>query len=175
MEDICYFLVGKIERSKDRARSILPSYPCLQPSDAAAFRIALAKYMEGIRNSITHTTHAVEKLPGSASRGLVAQPEHEPQAWWWRDVVVRKSVLDECAGERFERLILAFSSHAVLKNVTRTPAALPSQSLSVEGPAVCATNESASIHLRLLTPSCVTPDLRHVGQGLRRTTGSGPT
>ncbi|OSD05308.1 hypothetical protein PYCCODRAFT_1223699 [Trametes coccinea BRFM310] len=150
MEDICYFLVGKIERSKDRARSILPSYPCLQPSDATAFRIALAKYMEGIRNSITHTTHAVDKPSDSSSRGQPAsQSENDPPAWWWRDVVVRKSVLDECAGERFERLILAFSSHAVHKNVTRTPSALQSQSLSAESPVVISDTLATAYTARL--------------------------
>ncbi|KAJ7619989.1 hypothetical protein DFH06DRAFT_949532, partial [Mycena polygramma] len=36
-------------------------------------------------------------------------------AWWWKDVVVRKSLLEECAGEQFERLVLALSTHALLK------------------------------------------------------------
>ncbi|CDO68363.1 hypothetical protein BN946_scf184815.g10 [Trametes cinnabarina] len=128
MEDICYFLVGKIERDRDRARSILPSYPCLQPSDTTAFRIALAKYMEAIRNSVTHTTHAVDRASDPSSSHKRPIPRrggaNASSAWWWKDVVVRKSILDECAGERFERLVLAFSSHAVLKNVTRMPDAL---------------------------------------------------
>ncbi|KAJ7773581.1 hypothetical protein DFH07DRAFT_801216 [Mycena maculata] len=34
-------------------------------------------------------------------------------AWWWKDVVVRKS-LEECAGGRFERLLLARSTHPPL-------------------------------------------------------------
>ncbi|KAI8985610.1 hypothetical protein BD414DRAFT_515397 [Trametes punicea] len=128
MEEICYFLVEKIERSKERARSILPTHPCLQQSDTAAFRIALAKYIEAIRNSITHTTHAGGRAADLKGKPYASSTENDVLAWWWKDVVVRKSILDECCGERFERLILALSSHAVLKNTTRSPSALHSLS-----------------------------------------------
>lgn len=37
----------------------------------------------------------------------------EPYGWWWKDVLVRKSLLEECTGDRFERLILALSVHAL--------------------------------------------------------------
>ncbi|PVG04890.1 hypothetical protein CPB86DRAFT_721454 [Serendipita vermifera] len=33
--------------------------------------------------------------------------------WWWKDVPVRKSLLEECTGARFERLLLALSIHAL--------------------------------------------------------------
>ncbi|KAI0630760.1 hypothetical protein C8Q77DRAFT_1135077 [Trametes polyzona] len=143
MEDICYFLVGKIEREKERAKAILPTYPCLQPSDTTAFRIALAKYVEAIRNAIVHTTHAGEK-PSEQKGKQPASSLHapnEPAAWWWRDVVVRKSILDECCGERFERLILALSSHAVLKNTNSGEALAPStlQPLSAQEHAIRST------------------------------------
>ena len=55
-----------------------------------AFKIALSKYLESIRNAVTHTTHTAD------SKG---KPP-EAVAWWWKDVVVRKTVLDECSGER---------------------------------------------------------------------------
>lgn len=34
--------------------------------------------------------------------------------WWWKDVPVRKSLLEESTGPRFERLLLALSAHALL-------------------------------------------------------------
>ncbi|KAJ7114000.1 hypothetical protein C8R44DRAFT_676439, partial [Mycena epipterygia] len=92
MEDVSYFLVARIE-GKDLVRKVLPTYPCAQPADTSAFRTGLAKILEKLRHQ-----------PGSKSL-----------AWWWRDVVVRKSLLEECAGERFERLLLALSTHALAK------------------------------------------------------------
>ncbi|KAI1796729.1 hypothetical protein LXA43DRAFT_1177865 [Ganoderma leucocontextum] len=137
MEDITYFLVGRLEGSKERAKSILPAYPCLQPSDTVAYRIALAKYLEGLRNAIVHTKHA--HLADPKGKQPASSTEDEAAAWWWKDVVVRKSILEECSGERFERLILALSSHAILKNAVRTqtrPSSLypPAASSSASGP-----------------------------------------
>ncbi|KAI0700153.1 hypothetical protein C8T65DRAFT_709754 [Cerioporus squamosus] len=144
MEDITYFLVGKIEGSKERAKNILSTYPCLQPSDTTAFRIALSKYVETMRNAIVHTTHAGD------TKGK--QPAHsdEASAWWWKDVVVRKSILDECSGDRFERLILALSSHAVLKNTARTTSSLRLPGSSVKDREVRAEWNIDRFHLRLL-------------------------
>jgi hypothetical protein len=34
--------------------------------------------------------------------------------WWWKDVPVRKSLLEECTGARFERLLLALSIHVLI-------------------------------------------------------------
>ncbi|EIW58312.1 uncharacterized protein TRAVEDRAFT_124273 [Trametes versicolor FP-101664 SS1] len=139
MEDISYFLVGKVERSKERAKSanqILPTYPCLQPSDTTAFRIALAKYVETIRNSIVHTTHAGEKPAEQKAKQPASPARDEIPAWWWRDVVVRKSILDECCGERFERLILALSSHAILKNTNTSQPPSTLHPLPAQGHAV---------------------------------------
>ena len=120
MEDITYFLVWKLEGSKERAKTvstrsprlsphggplvsrsrdqILPTYPCLQPSDTTAYRIALAKYLEGLRNAIAHTSRAQTNDPKGKQRATPA--EDEASAWWWKDVVVRKSILDECSGDR---------------------------------------------------------------------------
>ncbi|TFK90846.1 hypothetical protein K466DRAFT_484041 [Polyporus arcularius HHB13444] len=126
MEDITHFLVGKIEGGKERVKSILSTYPCLQPSDTTAYRIALSKYLEAMRNAIVHTTHAGD------TKGKKPTPSDEASAWWWKDVVVRKSILDECSGDRFERLILALSSHAILKNTARTSSPLHLSSSSVK-------------------------------------------
>ncbi|KAI0313204.1 hypothetical protein OF83DRAFT_1142519, partial [Amylostereum chailletii] len=95
MEDLCYFLVGKIE-GKRALKTLLSTYPCSQPSDSTAFRAGLTKYLEGVRAKATRT-----------------DSEDASAGWWWKDVVVRKSTLEECAGERFERIIIALSSHAL--------------------------------------------------------------
>jgi hypothetical protein len=79
MEDISFFLVSKIEGQRGIAKKILPTYPCLQHSDAISFRTSLSKYIETIRHA------AIQDAHGSS---------------WWKDVVVRRSILDECAGER---------------------------------------------------------------------------
>ncbi|KAJ7648234.1 hypothetical protein DFH06DRAFT_1095677 [Mycena polygramma] len=110
MEDVCYFLASRIE-GKDRVHKVIPTYPCVQPADTTTFRTSLAKFLETLRHNPT------------APSGKQARPDTKPSAvsdaksvaWWWKDVVVRKSLLEECAGERFERLVLALSTHALLK------------------------------------------------------------
>ncbi|KAJ7036637.1 hypothetical protein C8F04DRAFT_1095201 [Mycena alexandri] len=103
MEDVSYFLITRIEGSKERARKIISTYPCVQPAETTAFRTSLAKFLETLRHSSMPSGRTDSKTPAANS------------AWWWKDVVVRKSLLEECAGEKFERLILALSTHALLK------------------------------------------------------------
>jgi hypothetical protein len=38
-------------------------------------------------------------MMASRNRSKEINPEFV-QAWWWKDVVVRKTLLEECAGER---------------------------------------------------------------------------
>ena len=73
-------------------------HPCLRPSDTVGYRIALAKYLEGLRNAIVHTKHA--HLADHKGKQPASSAEDEAVAWWWKDVVVRKSILEECSGER---------------------------------------------------------------------------
>lgn len=75
-----------------------------------AFRTSLAKYIETLR----HTALYPKQLPASSSAPSQAQARAKPkpgdnapeddaahvQAWWWKDVVVRKSLLEECGGEK---------------------------------------------------------------------------
>ncbi|KAH9992724.1 hypothetical protein BJV74DRAFT_393505 [Russula compacta] len=109
MEDLCYFLVGKIE-PKPRLKSLFPTYPCSHPSDSVAFRAVLAKYLEGLRNHVVR--------PETSSKGKSPSAGTPPDPWWWKDVVVRKSLLEECTGNRFERMIIALSTHALFANTT---------------------------------------------------------
>ncbi|KAK0189169.1 hypothetical protein F5146DRAFT_1058251 [Armillaria mellea] len=105
MQDIFYFLVGKIERTKSRVQKILPSYPCLKPADTTTFRNSLAKYLEYLR----HQAIASFADAGTQTANV---------AWWWRDVVVRKSLLEQCEGEKFMRMVVCLSAHALFVAVS---------------------------------------------------------
>ncbi|KAJ6467993.1 hypothetical protein C8R47DRAFT_810656 [Mycena vitilis] len=110
MEDVCYFLVSRIE-GKDRVRKVIPTYPCTQPADTTAFRTSLAKFLETLRHNPTAPSGKQARPDSKTS----AASDAKSVAWWWKEVVVRKSLLEECAGERFERLVLALSTHTLLK------------------------------------------------------------
>ncbi|OCH86938.1 hypothetical protein OBBRIDRAFT_837763 [Obba rivulosa] len=103
MENICYFLVGKLEGARERMKSVFPVYPCLRSSNTVAFRVSLAKYLEATRND-------EQRIEATAET-----------AWWWKDVIVRKFLLEECYGERFEKLMLALSTHVLLSEVLKSP------------------------------------------------------
>lgn len=90
MEDIAYFLVGKIEGKA--LKSILPSYPCSQPSESLSFRTILTKYLEAIRHQSIY--------PSSGKSILKTSLKSLGSALWWKDVVVRKSLIEECSGEK---------------------------------------------------------------------------
>ncbi|KAJ7498205.1 hypothetical protein B0H11DRAFT_834746 [Mycena galericulata] len=115
MEDICYFLVSRIE-GKEGVRKVIPTYPCSQPAETTAFRTSLAKFLESLRHtSIFPTSNPSGKQPRPSIKATPLPDGAKSVAWWWKDVVVRKSLLEECAGERFERLLLALSTHALKK------------------------------------------------------------
>ena len=120
MEDVCYFLVGKVEGRKESTKAvsletpdvlkniierrvqILPTYPCLAPQDTTAFRASLAKYLETLRHNSIYSK-SVSGSVRAPSRDKGKAEEVTPkivEAWWWKDVIVRKSLLEECAGER---------------------------------------------------------------------------
>ncbi|KIM88355.1 hypothetical protein PILCRDRAFT_814255 [Piloderma croceum F 1598] len=117
MENMSYFLVGKIEDRKASTNKILSTYPCLTPPDSIAFRTSLAKYLETLRHNSSYLKIGSSSMIASRNRRKGIDPEFV-QAWWWKDIVVRKTLLEECAGERFERLLLALSTHALLKRTS---------------------------------------------------------
>ncbi|KAJ3996191.1 hypothetical protein F5050DRAFT_159626 [Lentinula boryana] len=90
MENLGYWLVVKIEGHK-KVKKILPTYPCIKPSETTAFRTSFAKYLEGLRQS--------------------SIKENTTAAVWWREVQARKSYLEECSEGKFLRLLLALSTH----------------------------------------------------------------
>ncbi|EIM90412.1 uncharacterized protein STEHIDRAFT_154237 [Stereum hirsutum FP-91666 SS1] len=120
MEDVCYFLVGKVERSAQAAKRILPTYPCLQPSESTAFRTALTKYVEMLRNRVVRPES--QPVLTSSNNAKNKKDHATTDAWWWKDTVVRKSIIEECSGDRFERLLIALSTHAIWSSSRPTSA-----------------------------------------------------
>ncbi|TFK17883.1 hypothetical protein FA15DRAFT_675736 [Coprinopsis marcescibilis] len=113
MEDVVYFLISCLERGKGAAKMILPMYPCSQPSDTLAFRTTVLKYVEALRHGCLYGSGTKESVRRYNGKGLVA--------WWWRDVVVRKSLFEGCSGEKFERLLLSLSTHVLLQESQPLP------------------------------------------------------
>ncbi|EDR02692.1 uncharacterized protein LACBIDRAFT_308251 [Laccaria bicolor S238N-H82] len=124
MEGICYFLVGKLESGRDGAKTATRLYRCLQPSETVAFRTSLSKYFETLRH---HSRYPSLKTSLGASAGkakakeLRTEAESLTTAWWWRDVVVHKSLPEDCFGEKFERLLLSVSMHVLLRGSSTIP------------------------------------------------------
>ncbi|KIJ55194.1 hypothetical protein M422DRAFT_774281 [Sphaerobolus stellatus SS14] len=134
MEDIVAFLIALLE-GKARCKSILNgTYPCLQGSDSIAFRIHVTKYLEALRHSAVRSdvhnpttskilTKAVtnsskskagdDRTSDGNSRGPSPASNRKSPAWWWTNVMVRKSLLEECTGDRFEKLLLSLSTHVL--------------------------------------------------------------
>ncbi|KAG5634664.1 hypothetical protein H0H81_001208, partial [Sphagnurus paluster] len=89
------------------------TYPCAAPSDTVAFRTSLSKYLETLRHNLIYPSSSKPVV------GASAKPKRNDAAKdsGLVDVLVRKSLLEECAGERFERFLLSMSTHALLKAV----------------------------------------------------------
>ncbi|KAG6828551.1 hypothetical protein H0H92_007576 [Tricholoma furcatifolium] len=135
LEDIAYFLVAKIEGT---AKGILGTYPCHTPSDSLTFRTSLSKYLEALRHACIYPTSSKNQsgarpastaAPGVKTKakpnsGKELQTNDSPASlalgWWWKDVIVRKSLLEECHGDRFERLLLSLSTHALALSVSKS-------------------------------------------------------
>ena len=75
-------------------------YPCEAPAETTAFRTSLSKYLENLRYSAIHpktvSANALSREMGKTTENTTDTLD----AWWWKDVLVRKSLLEECAGER---------------------------------------------------------------------------
>ncbi|KAJ3826193.1 hypothetical protein F5880DRAFT_1546750 [Lentinula raphanica] len=93
MEDLGYWLVAKLEGK--HVKKILPTYPCIKPSDTIAFRTSFANFLDTLRHS--------------------SMKDNTMAAGFWRHVQARKSYLEECSGKRFLQLFLSFSTHVLFK------------------------------------------------------------
>ncbi|KAF5360234.1 hypothetical protein D9757_012891 [Collybiopsis confluens] len=98
MEDLGYWLVQKLEGRN--VKKVLPIYPCIKPSEIIAFRTSFSRYLESLRQ--------------------VSIKDNSISGVWWRDVQARKSLLEECSGERFLRLMVALSTHVLYKSQARS-------------------------------------------------------
>lgn len=79
---------------------ILPTYPCVQPSDTVAFRTSLAKYLESLRHQSIYPSSKASVGAGGKVVGKSVLENNNHLAWWWKDVMVRRSLLEECSGEK---------------------------------------------------------------------------
>ncbi|KAJ3975565.1 hypothetical protein EV361DRAFT_792090 [Lentinula raphanica] len=79
MEDLGYWLVAKLEGK--HVKKILPTYPCIKPSDTIAFRTSFANFLDTLRHS--------------------SMKDNTMAAGFWRHVQARKSYLEECSGKRY--------------------------------------------------------------------------
>ncbi|KAF8199028.1 hypothetical protein BJ912DRAFT_845257, partial [Pholiota molesta] len=105
-------------------------YPCNQPAESLAFRTTLTKYLENLRHQCIYPSSS--RSSASSGTSAKSKPSNEvkdnsEQAWWWKDVIVRKSLLEECSGDKFERLMVSLSTHALM----RTSHALSPDTMSV--------------------------------------------
>ena len=86
---------------------------------SSAFRTSLTKYLEQIRYQAVYSTCS-NGDSSNATKKLIAP--------WWKNVIVRKSLLEECVGtcqthatfiwityRRFKLLILSLSTHVLMK------------------------------------------------------------
>lgn len=87
-------------------------YPCLQPSETVAFRTSLSKYLETLRHQSLYPSLKTT-LGASGGKAKAKESINDAEslatAWWWRDVVVRKSLLEECSGEKY----VSFSANSL--------------------------------------------------------------
>ena len=93
--------------------TIKPSLPRINSSKAKASPTAANAVASGARttSSASSVTLLNQNESQKASKPTV-------NGWWWRDVVIRKAILEECTGEKFERLLLAFSIHTLMGRST---------------------------------------------------------
>lgn len=75
-------------------------YPCGAPADTTAFRTSLSKYLETLRHIAVYPKTASINTSSRDKSKATETATDALDAWWWKDVVVRKSLLEECAGER---------------------------------------------------------------------------
>lgn len=68
----------------------------MTPADSTAFRVSLTKYLETLRNH-----HRDNKSDTSAPLA-----RESVSVAMWKDTLVRKSLLEECAGERSVKHLL---------------------------------------------------------------------
>lgn len=91
--------------------TIKPSLPQINSSKAKTSQTTTNVVASGSRTTSSASSVTPLNLPQSESQKA---PKPTVNGWWWRDVVIRKAILEECTGEKFERLLLAFSIHALM-------------------------------------------------------------
>ena len=91
--------------------TIKPPLPRINSSKAKASPTTTNVVAPGSRTTSSASSVTLRNPPQS-ERQKVSKPPIT--GWWWRHVVIRKATLEECTGEKFERLLLALSIHALM-------------------------------------------------------------
>ena len=91
--------------------TIKPPLPRINPSKTKASPAAPNVVVPGPRTTSSASSVTLRNPPQSESQKVSKPPI---TGWWWRNVVIRKATLEECTGEKFERLLLALSIHALM-------------------------------------------------------------
>lgn len=102
-----------------RSGSSLSNMHSKAPSNSRSVSVGTQK--TSTSNSQGQDPKPISKAATSTNSKQMKDSEPTPlYGWWWKDVLVRKSLLEECTGPRFERLLLALSIHVLLLQATRT-------------------------------------------------------
>jgi hypothetical protein len=91
--------------------AIKPPLPRVNSSRVRASSTATNVVVSGSRTTSSASSVTLLNPPQSASQRTSTPTVN---GWWWRNVVIRKTILEECTGEKFEKLLLALSVHALM-------------------------------------------------------------
>ncbi|KAJ3343756.1 hypothetical protein HDU93_006668 [Gonapodya sp. JEL0774] len=97
----------------EEVRKLLrPAYPCVSPASSREFRNLIFGWFSRLKRE--------GKLsgPGTGAGGGSVFEKEGNAGGAFGEIVVRRSFLDECRGDRFERLMLAVSEHVVEQAAT---------------------------------------------------------
>jgi hypothetical protein len=112
--------------ASSRSASSLSSMPSKQASTSRSVSVGISK-SSTLRSVANETKSSASSTPG------VQANTTKVHGWWWKDVPVRKSLLEECTGPRFERLLLALSIHVLMLHNARGASNDPSRNDALIG------------------------------------------
>jgi hypothetical protein len=114
-----------------RSVSSLSSITPKQASTSRSASVGISK--PSTLHSASKVLTGTDETKSSASSNPAVQSNITVHGWWWKDVPVRKSLFEECAGPRFERLILALSIHVLTLRDVRVTSSDPSRNDALVG------------------------------------------
>ena len=114
----------KSQQPQNRSRGHYPSPQC---PTKVTIKPSLSWFNSSKAKAASTATNVVVSSPRTTSSAssvtLLNPPQNESQKtsqptanrwWWWCDIVFKKANLEECTGEKYERLLLAFSIRTLM-------------------------------------------------------------